>query len=187
MSEPARQSRKLIAAAITVALLGAAALFAGRGLSTESAATPEDRINLLYEAAGRGDVDAYLDCFTGALRERMDNEVRERGPDAFAADLRRSLEGVVGRAIRQDLTEQLADGRIRVVVERVYEGRPWERQAYRLVKEGDTWRVYHIEPAEVFEPPVPYGTPAFPDAAPPQTQGGTTGNGDVGATGTNRR
>ncbi len=170
MSRGANRSHKAIAAALTVAVLAVAAVMAGRGLGRATPRTPEERIDLLYEAAARGDVTEYLDCFTGTLRQRLANELRERGEEAFRSYLKQSLEGVVGRAIRHDLTETLDNGRIRIVVERVYKGRPWERQAYRLQQENDTWRVYHIEPADVFEPPVPYGTPAFPDAAPPQIQ-----------------
>ena len=172
MNRLGRDTRKLVAASLTIVALAAAALLAGRGFGTPKIQTPEARIDRLFETAAAGDVEGYLECFSGALRERLENERRERGDQAFQQYLRSTIEGVVGRAIRQDLTKQLADGRIRLVVERVYEGRPWERQAYRLEPVDGTWRVYHIEPAELFEPPVPYGTPAFPDAAPPGESGG---------------
>ena len=51
---------------------------------------------------------------------------------------------------------------VRLVVDRVYEQRQWEYQGYRFRRESAKWKIYAIDPAEVHDPPVPYGTPAFP-------------------------
>ncbi|GEM_PF-806484 len=170
MSVSAENRKRLLAIGATAAVVMVAFAFATRGGRDAAPETPEQCIERMFEALQAGDVEAYLSCFDENLQRRLRHEVQQGGERDFASYLRSQAEELKGWAIRRDLTEELESGRVRIVVERVYAGRPWERQAYRLQNTAGVWKVYHIEPAELFEPPVPYGTPAFPDAAPPQIE-----------------
>ena len=68
--------KRWIAALLTLLPLAAVLLWGRRGrppqppaVATDS--SPEACIERMFDAAGRGDVAAYLDCFTGAERERL--------------------------------------------------------------------------------------------------------------------
>lgn len=171
--------KQLVAIAGTALVVATALLFAGRRGSDESTASPEACIEAMFKAMQEGDTTAYLSCFTEDLQGKLRSELGSRGEEEFAAYLRQQAEELKGWAIRRDMTEELGQDQVRIVVERIYEGRQWERQGYRLKNASGEWRIYHIEPAELFEPPVPYGTPAFPDAAPPAIERpeGNTGPG----------
>jgi len=164
-----QQWRKGIAAVVTGAILGGAIVAAVvlRAAKFE-ADTPEACIDRMYEAMQQGDVDAYLACYTGKLRKQLDNTVLEQGKEQFAEYLRRTAAPMKGRAILHHKTEWSGKNKVRIVVDRVYEDRLWEYQAYRLKKEPDGWRIYAVEPAEPHEPPVPWGTPAIP--LPPEQE-----------------
>jgi hypothetical protein len=167
--------KKPLAAGLTFALLVGVFLAIRPGQSQPATAEPEDCLQLLFESARGGDVTRYLNCFAGPLREQIETDARQQSWARFAAYLQEQTVAVVGRAIKRDTAGSGAD-RVRLVVERVYARQKWERQGYRLERVAGQWRIIEIEPAEPFEPPVPYGTPAYAEdrggaraaAAPPQ-------------------
>ena len=63
----------------------------------------------MYLAAERGDVDAYLDCFTGVQRQRLEVELRTESREAFAAAIAESFQTLKGRAVN-DLSTEPVDG-----------------------------------------------------------------------------
>ena len=130
--------------------------------SAPAAQTPEQCLEQMFQAMKNGDVAGYLNCFTGELRERLVRNAKERTTQTFADYLKETVAPVKGRAVYK--TESASDDNIRLVVDRVYERRQWEYQGYRLRRESGVWKIYAIDPAELHEPPVPYGTPAFPAA-----------------------
>jgi hypothetical protein len=155
--------KKLTAAVITAMLLGALLVVAAvRSRGTATLDTPEACLEQMFQAMRSGDAAAYLDCFTGELRGQLERTAREQSTAGFSRYLVESAAPIKGRAVLQHRTLYSGPDQVRLVVDRVYENRPWEYQAYRLRRDG-TWKIYAIDPAEPHEPPVPYGTPAFPE------------------------
>lgn len=152
--------KRVVAGAITGLILAALLIVAAVRSATPAAQTPEQCLEQMFQAMKDGDVAAYLRCFTGELRERLERNSTEQTTEKFSEYLRETVAPVKGRAVYK--TESSGDDYVRLVVDRVYEQRQWEYQGYRLRRASGAWRIYAIDPAELHEPPVPYGTPAFP-------------------------
>jgi hypothetical protein len=151
---------KRIVAGTVTALVFAALLIAAVVRSGASGAqTPEQCLEQMFQAMKEGDVTSYLRCFTGELRERLERNAKDQTTDRFSDYLKETVAPVKGRAVYK--TESSGDDHVRLVADRVYEQRQWEYQGYRLRRESGDWRIYAIDPAELHEPLVPYGTPAF--------------------------
>ena len=129
---------------------------------------PQACLEQMFQAMRAGDTRAYLACFTGELRNRLERTVADQSGAAFSEYLRQSMAPIKGRAILHHKTEYSGSDQVRMVVDRVYAGQPWEYQGYRLCRARGAWKIYAIDPAETHEPPVPSGTPAFPAAEEPQ-------------------
>jgi hypothetical protein len=154
--------KQAVATTLTLALI-VGALYLGRN-STEksnfSAASPADCLEQMYLAAERGDVDAYLACFTGVQRQRLDVELRTESREAFAAAIAEPFGSLKGRAIN-DLSTEPADGeRAQLEAERIYPQYN-ERQTYGFRREGGAWRIESLGVVRRLQPPVPYGTPVY--------------------------
>ncbi|MBX6313727.1 MAG: hypothetical protein IRY99_12525 [Isosphaeraceae bacterium] len=117
----------------------------------------EAEVRALLEKGRSGDVTDYLDAFTGPIRERIDREVRERGRDAFAAELRRAAAARKSHAVFAP--EPDGPDAYRVTVESVYPDRN-ERQTYRIVKVAEGWRIADVETLRTHQPKAKYGAPA---------------------------
>ena len=152
--------KRIVAGSITALVLAALLVVAAVRSATPAAQTPEQCLEQMFQAMKEGNVAAYLNCFTGELRDRLELNAKEQATEKFAGYLRETVAPVKGRAVYK--TETSGDDQIRLVVDRVYERRQWEYQGYRLRRESGTWKIYAIDPAELHYPPVPYGTPAFP-------------------------
>ena len=164
--------KKIVAAAATAVLLCAlviaTALQHGRAMKFD---TPEACVNEMFEAMKVGDVPVYLKCFTGDLQRRLESTARDQTTSGFAEYLKQLVAPVRGRTLFQDKTEYSGPDQVRLVIDRVYENRPWEYQAYRLRRESSGWKIYAIEPVETHEPLIPHGAPAFPTAERPAETG----------------
>jgi hypothetical protein len=128
----------------------------------------EMRLGRLLESAFNGDVAGYLDCFSGALRQRLEREVGERGRDVFAADLKRAARSRKSHAIFAVESEGATASRI--TVETVYPDRN-ERQTYHLSQESAGWLVHDVETVRSQVPKARYGMPASykePEGVPVQ-------------------
>ncbi len=171
-----REMKRLLAGAITAAVVG---LLLWSGLQ-DSAPEPTDRGPI---AAGpqpvpdsaaplsrrpgpaprparggrRGDVHGYLAAFTGSLRDRVEREVRERGRDGFAGDLRRAASARKSHAIFT--AEPDGPDTCRIVVEAVYPDRN-ERQTYHLERTPSGWLVAAVDLLRSRSPEEKYGSPA---------------------------
>jgi hypothetical protein len=161
--------KRIVAGTITALVLATLLIAAVvRSAGDPGARTPEHRLEQMFQAMKEGDVSSFLRCFTGELRERLDRSASEQTAEKFSAYLKETAAPVKGRAVYK--TEASGDDDVRLVVDRVYEQRPWEYQGYRLRRESGDWKIYAIDPAELHEPPIPYGTPAFSasgDDSPP--------------------
>lgn len=157
--------------AATLILLGAAVYF-GRGPSDERAApaaSPAECIERMFDAAERGDAAAYLDCFTGAERERLLEELNSAPREKFAATLVESVRPLKGRAVNGPASNLQGAEQAKLEIERIYEHHG-ERQSYGLRRESVGWRIVSVGAVERFQQAIPYGTPVFdlpPDAEVP--------------------
>lgn len=124
-------------------------------------ATPQDAVYAMLDAARTGDVRAYLNSTTGALRRSLEQAVAESGPTGFARYLRESNAPIKGVAITEP--EALSDREVRMRIEYVYADRN-EVQYVLAEKQGSVWRISRLDAAERIRTIVPYGTPV--DAEP---------------------
>jgi hypothetical protein len=171
--------KRIIAGLLTVALMGILlwsgrnrpAAPAGPGPSQGGSNAPDPaavRLGGLLESAWNGDVTGYLECFSGALRQRLEREVSERGRDAFSADLKRAARSRKSHAIFA--VEPEGTTAARIVVETVYPDRN-ERQTYHLAQETSGWLVNDVETVRSQVPKAKYGMPATyqePEGVPVQ-------------------
>lgn len=153
--------KRAVALIATLALL-VAAITLGRGGSSRrhTAASPGDCLAKMFNAAEKGDVPAYLDCFTGPRRGRLERELAAQGAAEFAAALRDAVRSLKGRAV-SGLGGAEPNATIATLsVDRVY-AQHTERQSYHFVRQTDGWRIDSVGAVENHQPPVAYGTPVF--------------------------
>jgi len=116
---------------------------------------PEDGIYAMIDAARAGDVRAYLNCFSGLLREQLTAAAKEDAK--FKAYLISQNAAVLGMAVT--ITERPAADEVRARVEYVY-GDHNEVQNVSLKRDGALWKIVRIDGAQLVQPIVPYGTTA---------------------------
>jgi hypothetical protein len=150
--------KRLLAALITLALLVGAFVFSRPKATPDEA--PEDCVQRMFAAAERGDVAAYLDCFTGQERRRLERELADPSRDDYGRALQDAMAELKGRAILAPDEESEGSDRVTLTVERVYATR-MESQKYHLRRESDQWRIESVEAAQSYQPLQPYGTPVF--------------------------
>jgi hypothetical protein len=116
---------------------------------------PEDGIYTMFDAARAGDAQAYLDCFSGPLREQLAATAREDAK--FKEYLIRQNSTVQGMAVT--VTDRPNADEARVRVEYVYSDHN-EVQNVHLKREGARWKITNLDGAQPVQPLVPYGTKA---------------------------
>lgn len=150
--------KRTAAGVLSIALV-LAALWCGRAKSPAAlaAATPESCIDAMFAAGERGDVDAYLGCFTGQQRAQLDRELAAQSRANFARELALAIEPLKGRAIT---SESASERTAEITVERIYAHRN-DLQTYDLVCQNGRWQIAAVRPVQATQPPVSYGTPVF--------------------------
>lgn len=118
---------------------------------------PEDGIYAMFDAARTGDGQAYLDCFSGPLREQLAATAREDSAAKFKAYLLRQNAAVQGFAVT--VIDRPNPDEARARVEYVYSDHN-EVQNVRLTRKGGRWKIVSMDGAEPVQPLVPYGTKA---------------------------
>ena len=118
-------------------------------------ANPEDGIYAMFDAARAGDAQAYLDCFSGPLREQLAATAKEDAK--FKEYLIRQNSAVQGMAVT--VTDRPNADEARVRVEYVYSDHN-EVQNVHLKREGARWKIINMDGAQPVQPLVPYGTKA---------------------------
>jgi hypothetical protein len=124
-------------------------------ISKRAPANPEDGIYAMFDAARAGDARAYLDCFSGPLREQIAATAKEDAK--FKEYLVRQNSAVQGMAVT--VTDRPNADEARVRVEYVYSDHN-EVQNVHMKKEGSRWKIINIDGAQPVQPLVPYGTKA---------------------------
>lgn len=168
--------KRIVAGLLTLLLLGAVLWF-GRGASTPpdqtpataASDTPEACIERMFAAAQQGEVPAYLNCFAGPERDRLERELAGQPPQAFARSLQDAVAGLKGRAVFRNEAPDTAADSASYTIDRVYESRT-ERQRYQLTRQSGIWRIQSVATANPFQPAKAYGTPVY-EAPPGQEKG----------------
>jgi hypothetical protein len=150
---------------LTLLLIAAGVWFSSRNRPAGggSAATPEEAIHAMLDAARRGDARAYLASFTDALRPQLEATRQQMGDARFREYLVESQAPVMGVATmkKADLRPDL----VRYEVEFVHKDKN-QRQLVELKKAGNRWLVDSMGQAVYAKPPIPYGTKVFDDTPP---------------------
>jgi hypothetical protein len=118
---------------------------------------PEDEIYSMFDAARVGDAQAYLDCFSGPLRDQLAANAKEDSAAKFKAYLISQNSAVQGMAVTATDRPNADEARARV--EYVYSDHN-EVQNVHLKREGARWKIINIDGAQPVQPLVPYGTKA---------------------------
>ena len=147
--------KKTLAFMLTVAMLGAGIWFSYKQRNT-TPDEPESAIWLMLEKSKAGDVEGYLDCFTGQTRAQLETTAQGMSLPKFSDYLKESVAPVKGVAIYdvQRPNEVLTT----LVVEYVYQDQN-ERQQMSLKKERSRWRIEKAEASQRIQPLIPYGKP----------------------------
>ena len=168
--------RKLVSMTVAVGLLVLAALIVRRGDLRNAPKDDDDQldrcITQMLQAAQSGDVTQYLNCFTGALHDklasRLDNVDRNQ-----AAAMLRGEEAGLKSYVTMNWSRESAD-EATLVLEKIY-AEANTRHRVRLRRTGRQWKLSEMTPLESYAPKIPYGTPVFqpPQNTAPETRNST--------------
>ncbi len=149
---------------VTLALLAGAIYLSrsgGRQTAADAAAdSPAGCLERMFTAAEKGDVAAWLDCFTGSERGRLARQAESQPAEKLAASLQEAVRTLKGRAISGASAPQSAGDAASLAVERIY-AHHTERQSYHFRRETDGWRIDSVGAVEKHQPPIAYGTPVY--------------------------
>jgi hypothetical protein len=164
--------KRLAGVAVTALVMALAVVVARRRGDSPPAGTsgkPDECVAAAVAAAERGDVAAYLDCFTGELRGQLAAEsAASRPAGRFADSLRASVAGMKASVVSG--LEEMGGGEAELRWERVY-ARYNEVYRVRLRRVGGgRWKIAALERIARSTPEIPYGTPVFPAAPEPETK-----------------
>jgi hypothetical protein len=156
--------KKRLPAIVTILLIAGALVFltqrerlSGWKWETKTAATPEDVVWRMSDATRDGDVQAYLDCFSGALKQNLQKTAADMGEAQFSQYLKKLNDEVTGVAV-SDL-EQANEGTATLNVEFVFRGRN-EAQKHSFEIVAGVWKITRIDGAQQIKTLIPYGTDA---------------------------
>lgn len=127
--------------------------------SSNDDAGPDACVAAMVAAEKSGDVDAYLDCFSGPLRDQLQSRMAKQSRERLAAELRSGAADLTGHATT-DLKITQPDAAT-LVLERIYTQHN-ERHQISLSRAFGVWKIVEIKPLERFAPEIPYGTPVVP-------------------------
>ncbi len=123
----------------------------------ETTRGPEELVWRTSDAARRGDVRSYLDCFGDRLRDRLERTAAEMGEAQFSDYLTRLNQELTGIAV-SDL-ERPNDQIATLRVEFVYRGKnEVQKHEFKLV--NGSWKIVGVGDAEWLKGLLPWGTDA---------------------------
>lgn len=151
--------KKRLPALVTILLIvSAIAFFAKRdrtASTSKAPVTPEDVIWRMSDAAREGNVNAYLDCFDGALKNKLQRTVVEMGEAQFSQYLKRLNGEMTGIAVSD--FEQTSENEATLRVEFVFRGKnEAQKHHFRLI--SGAWKIEKLDGAEQIKPLTPYGS-----------------------------
>jgi len=116
-----------------------------------------------WRAAWTGDVAAHLACFAPPARTRMEADRAAKGHEAFAHDLKAAADNAL--SIELGPPQHEADALVFPVT--VHHEHEAERLDYRVVRDGNEWKIIEV----VARGPVAEAPPYSERLAPPASQG----------------
>ena len=119
-------------------------------------ANPQDAIYAMLDAARAGDVQAYLDAYTGQMAASLRQSLAETTRPGMARYLKETNAAIKGVAVSEP--QALTDREVKVRVEYVYQDRN-EAQYMYLEKAPGGWKIARVDGIERVKTLVPYGTP----------------------------
>jgi len=122
--------------------------------SRQIPSSPEDAIYGMIDAERAGDTRAYLDTFTGPMRDQVFQVIKENTESKFASYLTRnaSFQGVA-----VTVTDRPSPEEAQVRVDYVYSDRNEVQKLY-LRREGESWRILRVAGSEQTESLLPFGS-----------------------------
>jgi len=155
--EGMREMARLLSLVVTVSILGAVVWWTqNKPKQVDSELQPDSVIWEMIDACRRGDVDAYLNCFTGDLRERLEKLACEQGKEKFSDYLKEMLQPIKNIALQQP--KGFAKGDQAIVADFVFADRT-EQQTFWVRRTKEGWKIVGVEAIKPVPVLVPYGTP----------------------------
>jgi hypothetical protein len=136
------------------------------GTTTEDIARPEDTVLAMFEAAQSGNVQEYLDYFSGDIRTTLDRNAEDMTEQAFTEYLIKANEPIVGIAV-SDVTP-IDVNSVTIRVELVFRNKN-EIQTYTLFDEQGDWKIVNMTRSKRIKTLVPYGQKVFELPAEPDS------------------
>jgi len=171
-------NRRALSTALALALAAAGLWWAqGRdrrrppGSAGDDESEPQSVVWRMVDASKQRDVAAYLACFAGDLRTRLDATVQQLGEQGFADYLGRRVEELKGVALYD--VERAGDGRAAVTVEYVF-AEEKETQRLHLEQVRGRWVIADAEESRRERSLIPYGTPIRGRSRPAQPKRSAT-------------
>lgn len=125
--------------------------------TTGSSSAAEAVIWQMLDAARAGDGAAYLNCFTGELKQKLERTRAEMGAQSFSEYLKRLAAELTGVAVSDFAQRNEREAGLRV--EFLYRGKN-EAQQHHFQQVNGTWKIAQVEGAERVNVLVPYGASA---------------------------
>jgi hypothetical protein len=125
---------------------------------SEEPPNPIDAINRMMDAARDGDVESYLNCFSGQMEKMLRQSASEMTSAGFARYLTENNRQIKGFAMYEP--KVISEREVQVRVEYVYVDRN-EAQQFHLEKQEADWTIARVDGVERVETLIPYGTPVY--------------------------
>jgi hypothetical protein len=128
--------------------------------SRARAASPEDTVYGMLDAARAGDTAVYVDTFSGPLQQQIQQVIRENGKTQFATYL--TAQSSSFQSVALSVADQPSDVEARLRIEYVYANRN-EVQTLHLSKSDGRWKIIGISGTDQIKTLIPYGTAVTDD------------------------
>lgn len=119
----------------------------------------EAAIRHLLSATQSGDVQRWLNCFTGVARSQSQTRLASTGEKLLSAELRTEGQQLTSYALREWTSQ--ADNSASVILEKLFAERT-EIMRVNLQQDRGVWRISEMNPQNESSPEIPYGTPVTP-------------------------
>ncbi len=123
--------------------------------SSKPAASPEDSIYAMLDAARAGDTKAYLESFAGPMRDQLLQVVKENSEPRFADYLK--SQNTAFQSVAVSIADRPSDSEVQARIEYVYTDRNEVQNLY-LRKDNSRWRIFKIGGSDQIKTLVPFGS-----------------------------
>jgi hypothetical protein len=120
----------------------------------QASTSPQEAIYTMIDAERAGNTKAYLDAFTGSMRDELLQVVKENSEAKFASYL---SQNATFQGVAVTITDQPSPVEAQARVDYVYGDRN-EIQNLYLRREGKQWKILKVAGAEQLKSPFPFGS-----------------------------